>query len=365
MKVAIIGAGIAGLSCAIELERHGITPVILEIRAHVGEALIYSTAWPRVINRLISDPLKYLKKEYSLELTPSSHIKKMIMFSPGSNATERGSLGYIFRRGYQQNALEMQLLDHVKTSVTFNQYIDIEDIDSMKEEFDYILVADANSIIPKKLGVWTDTFNAQVRIATILGKFNPSEIIMWMSTDYSKNGFCYLVPNSDKEASLVLIVNGISNYELDYYWKAFLFTENIDYYISGTIDAAHNCGFVQPLQVDNILFAGNAAGFTDDLIGCGAFNAVESGTLAARAMIYNKDYNTLAKPIFEEIVKLHELRKVYNTFDNNKINSMVNVLGFPFIKNTIYNNPFFHISYGSKSARLYNSFVKRKRPEVK
>ena len=30
IKVAVIGAGIAGLSCAIELERHGITPVIFE-----------------------------------------------------------------------------------------------------------------------------------------------------------------------------------------------------------------------------------------------------------------------------------------------------------------------------------------------
>ena len=93
MKVAIIGAGLAGLSCAIELERHGIKPVILEMRAHVGEALVYSGIWPRVVNRPLSNPLKYLKKEYSLELIPSYHIKKMIMFSPHSNAIERGSLG--------------------------------------------------------------------------------------------------------------------------------------------------------------------------------------------------------------------------------------------------------------------------------
>lgn len=30
VKVAIIGAGTSGLSCAIELEKHGIYPVIFE-----------------------------------------------------------------------------------------------------------------------------------------------------------------------------------------------------------------------------------------------------------------------------------------------------------------------------------------------
>lgn len=255
MKVAIIGAGISGLSCAIELERHGIKPIILEKRAHVGEALDYSTIWPRIINRTITDSLKYIKQEYSLELTPLNRIKKMIMFSTDHSAIERGSL--------------------------------------------------------------------------------------------------------------VLVVNGITSYELDYYWKEFLFTENIDYYISCTIDIEHNCGFVQPLQVGNILFAGNAAGFTDNLIGCGGFNAIESGMLAARAIVYKKDYNILTKPIFEDIVKLHELRKAFNTLENNQINLLIKTLSLPLIKNAMYNNPFFRMSDMAKSVRLYNFLVKRKRHAVK
>lgn len=361
MRVAIIGAGVSGLSCAIELERHGVKPVIFEKRAHVGEALLYSTTWPRVINRPLQDPLRYLKRKYSLELTPSNHIKKMLMFSPGYNATERGSLGYIFRRGFQKHSLEYQLMDYLKGPITFNRFVEIDDI---KDDFDYVLVASANSFPAKQLGLWTDTFNAQVRIATIVGKFNPREIIMWMNINYAKNGFCYLVPSSEKEASLVLIVNSVTSSEFEYYWRRFLFTENIDYYISHTTNAEHDCGFVQPLSMGNILFAGNAAGFTDDLIGCGSLNAVESGMLAARAMIYNKDYNVLAAPIFRDMVKLNELRKAYNTLDNKKIDLIVNTVSLPIIKNAIYNNPFFRMSDMAKVVRLYNSKFKSKRKAV-
>jgi flavin-dependent dehydrogenase len=279
------------------------------------------------------------------------------MLSPEEKAVERGSLGYIFRRGFQNLSLESQLLNYVKTSVIFDRYIEIEDI---KDRFDYVVVADANSISAKKLGVWTDTFTAHVRVATILGKFNPSEVIMWVNTKYVKNGFCYLVPNNSKEASLVIIINGITSYELDYYWKEFLFTENIEYYISTTTDAEHNCGFVQPLQVGNVLFTGNAAGLTDDLIGCGGLNAIESGMLAGRAIAEGKDYNILSRPIFEDIVKLHELRKTYNRLDNSQLDMMVGTLDIPILKNTLYNNPFFKMSDMHKVARLFNNLSKKR-----
>ena len=160
------------------------------------------------------------------------------------------------------------------------------------------------------------------------------------------------------------IVNGITSYELDHYWKEFLFTEDIRYYISGTTDTEHDCGFVQPRQVDNVLFVGNSGGFTDDFFGCGGLNAIESGLLAASAIVSGKDYNIISKPIFEDIIKLHELRKAMNTSDNHETDHLVRVLGLPFIKQSIYNNPFFRISNASKSAKLYNSFIKSKRNSV-
>lgn len=362
MKVAIIGAGISGLACAIELERHKIKPVIFEKRAHIGEALDFCSIWPRVLNRQVMDPLQYLKKEFNLTLTPLNPIKKMIMYSPNAKATQRGSLGYVFKRGVHAYALENQLFNYVSSSVTFNKYIELE---AVKDKFDYIIVATALTQIPKEIGVWTDTFNSNIRVALVVGKFKPTEVVMWQDVKYAKNGFCYLVPHNEKEASLVLIVNGITSYELDYYWKEFLFKEDIRYYISATIDAEHDCGFVEPRQVGNIFFVGNSGGFTDDLIGCGGINAIESGMLAAHAIVYGKDYNTLTEPIFKDIVKLHEIRKTMNAFGNSQLDLSTKALGFPLIKNLVYNNPVLKLSDAYKGAIMLRHLIKGKRQSVK
>jgi flavin-dependent dehydrogenase len=40
MEVAIKGAGMSGLSCAITLEKHGIKPTIFEKRNRVGDRFV-------------------------------------------------------------------------------------------------------------------------------------------------------------------------------------------------------------------------------------------------------------------------------------------------------------------------------------
>jgi len=40
MNVAIMGAGLSGLDCAIGLERHGVHPIISEKRSQAGDRFI-------------------------------------------------------------------------------------------------------------------------------------------------------------------------------------------------------------------------------------------------------------------------------------------------------------------------------------
>jgi flavin-dependent dehydrogenase len=358
-KVAIIGAGISGISCALELERHGIRPVIFEIKAHVGKAINCSIIWPRVLFRTKTAPLKYLKKQYGISLTPTNPIRKIIMFSQNNSTTVKGKLGYIFLQGTHEYALERQLFNYIDTPVTFNRYVEAENI---KNDFDHIVIANSCSSTAKKYSLWTDTFSVIVRVATVVGKFNPTEVILWQNTRYSNNAFCYLIPNGPKDACLVQIVNGITSYELDHYWKEFLFIENLDYSITGHTDAEFDCGYVEPLQHENMLFVGDSGGFTDDFLGYGSFNAIESGILAARAIALGQDYNTLVEPIYADIKKLHELRRSMNSLDNSGIEKFTAFLGTPVLKNVMYNNPIFRFQQAAPLAKLYNSIIRKRKP---
>ena len=142
-------------------------------------------------------------------------------------------------------------------------------------------------------------------------------------------------------------MNDISWRELDHYWKKFLDTEGISYSIIELKDSEHKCGVVRPFNTGNIYITGNAAGLTDDFVGVGAFNAIESGLLAARAIARNLDYNKLVAPIFKNVSKIHEYRRVFNDFHNRDYDKSLAIVNLPPIKQLIYNNPLFKLSHAS------------------
>ena len=65
MEVAIMGAGMSGLSCAITLEKHGITPTIFEKRNSVGDRFVNGEAMFSILNRPNKDCLPYIAEKLS------------------------------------------------------------------------------------------------------------------------------------------------------------------------------------------------------------------------------------------------------------------------------------------------------------
>lgn len=355
MKAAIIGAGLSGLACAHELKRHGITPTIFEKKGYIGEVLDLPAISLDIFNTVIRKPLEYLKKEYKLELYSHYELNEIEMVSPSKTHTVKGKLGSITLRGREPGYITVQLQEAVNLSVTFDTLVKIEDI---KNDFDYIFVGTGSMDIPLRMNLATIHFDAWVRIGSILGEFRTNSMKLWMNTTYAKHGYAYLVPVNSKAACLVLIVDGIEQSELDYYWNEFLTTEKITYDIIETKDVKHTVGHVYPVQVDNLYFMGNTGGFLDAILGFGTEAAMISGVVAANCAINGLDYNKAMEEFTEDILAKYEFRKVFNTFDNDAMDLFCSIETLPVIKQLIFNNPILKATSGTIFAKIYNSIIK-------
>lgn len=81
MEVAIMGAGMSGLSCALTLEKYGITPTIFEKRSSVGDKFVNAEAMFSILNRPSNDWISYIAEKYNINLIPISEIEKLFVHS--------------------------------------------------------------------------------------------------------------------------------------------------------------------------------------------------------------------------------------------------------------------------------------------
>ncbi len=354
MKVAIIGAGLSGLACSHELKRHGIIPTIFEKKGYIGEILELPAIELDIFSTAVKNPIKYLKKKFGIEIIPHYEINEIVMVSPTNTHVIKGKMGNIFLRGRDKGTLTIQLKEAVDLSFTANTLVKVEDI---KNDFDHIFIGTGTLEIPMQMNLATVHFDAQVRIATVLGDFSTNSVKLWMNTKYAKHGYAYLVPSNSKSASIVLIVDNIKENELDIYWNEFLTTENITYAIIEIKDIHHIVGAVNPVQVDNLYFMGNAGGFLDSMLGFGTIEAMISGATAANCVINGLDYNKAMKKFTKAVMAKYEFRKVFNTFDNDAMDKFCTLETLPVIKQFIFDNPLLKATYGAVFAKVYNGIV--------
>lgn len=335
MRVAIVGAGPAGLACAIELERRGVRADIFERRYRVGlpHPLPIVLLHPFSAGG-VADQVAFLRDQLGIHLNPLQPLGRIVMHGPTRKAVIGGTLGYILERGQGPESVESQLLRQLTTPVTYNHHADHG---SLAREYDYVVVADGRADVARSLGYWQPHGKVAVRGAVILGRFEPQTVHMYLDTSFARQGFAMEIPFGPHHASLLLMVTGIKTDELNDHWARFLSRTGKSPEIVETFESEHEMGLVSRRSHGNLLLVGNAGGFTETCLGLGLFAAVVSGVLAARAVAEDRDFEVLVRPLVRHAERMHLLRVALDGMDNRDLDRLVAALGLPGVRHLFYN----------------------------
>jgi flavin-dependent dehydrogenase len=359
MKIAIIGAGLTGLSCAHELERYGISPIVYEDDNFIGDKEPHISCILNIVIRPISDPIKYFHDVCHLDIKPLNIVKKLTHYTPSKKVVIKGkNFGYYFIRGKNEDSIIRQVHNKLKnTEIRFNQSPKYTDL---ANEYDYVVVADGSPAIPKELGCWQDIIRGWIKGATLIGNYDKNELVMWINKKYCKNGYAYLCPYGENRASLCLFVPFINNKrQLEYYWKTFLETENIEFKIEEEFAIEHFSGFVNQHKFGNIYLAGCAGGAVTPLLGFGQLNSITMGVFAARSIVEGLDYEKHVKLVTDKVNEFYRLRKEFDTLTNTGYDSLLSLIGTPGIKHITYYTKLNVVKHISKAIALKNIILNK------
>lgn len=335
MKVAIIGAGTSGLSCAIELERNGIYPTIFERNSFIGEYHPHVSAMLNLIVRPAADPVRFLDHKFGIKLKPLNPFKKVIHYSPNNEVTVTGPLGHFLIRGKEENSVKNQLHNFVKSQVHFDSFVQPEDI---HKDFDYIVVADGHWAAPKRYGIWREVMQTWVKGGVFTGDFEDDTLKMWLDNELTHGVYIYSAPYSKNKGVIAHVVQNIRHEELNGYWHRFLESRQIlkKYDLVESWELPHNAGLVTTNKVGKVLFVGTAGGGVEPFLGFGQFNAIAQGVMAAKSIVRGIDINHLIKAFKNKSMQLLVLRKLLNAATNKDFDRLLTAMKTPGFRSMVY-----------------------------
>lgn len=336
MKIAIMGAGISGLACAITLEKHGVNPIIFEKRSRVGDRFVNAESMFSILNRPIKDSLPYISDNYGIYLTPIDKVQKMVFHSKNEIGSINSNLGYTNIRGRHENSFESQLERQTQSKINFNSK---EEYENLCREFDYVVLATGDGAYSCHLGNYRSDLTCTLKGATVEGKFTTSTSHVWFNYEIIPKGYAYLIPFSPKEAHIVIgYPDYPSNIKLDInsmwesYYKLVCKDLNQTLKITDRFEITrYMMGICNSPKIDNTYFVGNCFGTISPGLGFGQFASILTGVFAAYDLCGLGKYEELIKPLFKNYKNSLVLRRFLEKLTDKELDLIIKNLDNKFL----------------------------------
>lgn len=363
MKIAIMGAGLAGLSCAVVLEKHGLQPVVFEKKSQVGDRFVNGEVMLSVLHRPVGDCIAHLSEKHGIYLHPTGHISSMRVFSPQRSAVIHGSLGFSNIRGREQDSFEKQLARQFRGEIVYESHASYE---QLLQDYTHVVVATGDGDYSGRLGNFREDLSVSLMGVTVEGRFDRFQVSAWLDYELAPRGYGYLIPFSDREANLSLAYpDDTENQRLDMKRQFDGFFRQAEQSLSQPLRitdrwqiSRYPIGICREPRLGNTFFVGNCLGSLMPFLGFGQLAALLSGVYAAYDLCGLGHYPELVQPILDSYRHSLILRRAMERLDNGDLDAIVDKLG-GFWAHKLFNTP--SVDVLKWASRLLEPWVRTRR----
>jgi digeranylgeranylglycerophospholipid reductase len=270
------------------------------------------------------------------EIEPKCSMKRIELHSLNITASLSGKLGFFYEVG-GANGIDAEARKKIEELLPIHYSTRIESKMQLQDEFEVVVAADGyRSAIAKEAGLLVSRTPKRIGVGVgfaVKGDFDSELIEVWLGNDFSFHGYCYVIPFSKNEASLVSASIGKSINQAPYIRRLKELAHLRKWVLQGSwVDFESWYDFSSYVK-DNLYVVGAAGSFVESAFGFGLKLAIQSAKLCARAIHENIDYNSLLREeLLPDIESFEVMRKFFDTAENRDYDDFVKRFKNPIVK---------------------------------